>query len=70
MESYRHRLFIVLMHIIKPIAFLSDGNWAICEQKQATISRYTVVCRAAQEAGAPHREYINMKKENAIFTPL
>ena len=34
------------------------------------ISRYTVVCRAAQEAGAPHREYIDRKKENVIFTPL
>ena len=29
-----------------------------------------VVCRAAQEAGAPHREYIYRKKENVIFTPL
>ena len=34
------------------------------------ISRHTVVCRAAQEAGVPHREYINRKKENAIFTPM
>ena len=34
------------------------------------ISRHTIVCRAAQEAGAPHREYINRKKENAIFTPM
>ena len=33
-------------------------------------SRHTIVCRAAQEAGAPHREYINRKKENAIFTPM
>ena len=29
------------------------------------ISRHTVVCRAAQEAGAPHHEY-NRKKENVI----
>ena len=29
-----------------------------------------VVCHAAQEAGAPHREYIYRKKENVIFTPL
>ena len=29
-------------------------------------SRHMVVCHAAQEAGAPHREYINRKKENAI----
>ena len=29
-----------------------------------------VVCGAAQEADAPHREYINRKKENAIFTPV
>ena len=28
------------------------------------------MCRAAQEAGAPLREYIDRKKENAIFTPL
>ena len=34
------------------------------------LSRHTIVCRAAQEAGAPHREYINRKKENAIFTPM
>ena len=34
------------------------------------ISRHTIVCRAAQEAGAPHGEYINRKKENAIFTPM
>ena len=34
------------------------------------ISRHTVVCRAAQEAGAPHREYIYRKKVNAIFIPL
>ena len=33
-------------------------------------SRHTVVCRAAQEAGAPHREYIDRKKETVIFTPL
>ena len=32
------------------------------------VSRHTVVCRAAQEAGAPHREYIDRKKENVIFT--
>ena len=33
------------------------------------ISRHTV-CRAAQEAGAPHREYIYRKKANVICTPL
>ena len=36
----------------------------------ALLSRHTVVCRAAQEAGAPHREYIDRKNENVIFTPL
>ena len=30
-------------------------------------SRHTIVCRAAQEAGAPHREYIDRKNENVIF---
>ena len=33
-------------------------------------SRHTVVCRAAQEAGALHREYIDRKNENVIFTHL
>ena len=33
-------------------------------------SRHTIVCRAAQEAGAPHRGYIDRKKENVIFTLL
>ena len=28
------------------------------------------MCHAAQEAGAPYREYIDRKKENVIFTPL
>ena len=32
-------------------------------------SRHTVVCHAAQEAGAQPREYIDRKKENAIFAP-
>ena len=32
-------------------------------------SRHTVVCRAAQEAGAQPREYIDRKKQNAIFAP-
>ena len=36
----------------------------------SSVSRHTVKCRAAQEAGAPHREYIYRKKENVIFTPL
>ena len=38
--------------------------------KSGHISRHTVVCRAAQEAGAPHREYIDRKKGNIIFTLL
>ena len=41
----------------------------LCTLKSYT-SRHTVVCRAAQEAGAPHREYIERKNENVIFTPL
>ena len=48
-----------------PVGFGSQGT--ICFD---LLSRYTVVCRAAQEAGAPHREYIDRKKVNAIFTPL
>ena len=33
-------------------------------------SKHTIVCHAAQEAGTPHRGYIDRKKENVIFTPL
>ena len=29
-----------------------------------------IVCHVAQEAGAPHRGYIDRKKENVSFTPL
>ena len=29
--------------------------------------RYTVVCHVTQEASTPHCEYIDRKKENAIF---
>ena len=36
----------------------------------STISRHTVVCRAAQEAARHTREYIDRKNENVIFTPL
>ena len=38
-------------------------------QSLYSVSRHTVVCRAAQEAGAQPREYIDRKKENAIFAP-
>ena len=38
--------------------------------KNIYISRHTIVCRAAQEAGTPHHEYIDRKKENVIFTPM
>ena len=44
--------------------------WApACLVLQPYRSRHTVVCRAAQEAGAQPREYIDRKKENAIFAP-
>ena len=39
-------------------------------QQQVHGIEHTIVCRAAQEAGAPHREYIDRKNENVIFTPL
>ena len=42
----------------------------VSHQEGYEVSRHTVVCRAAQEAGAPHREYIDRKNENVIFTPL
>ena len=32
------------------------------------LSRHTVVCRVVKKAGAPHREYIDRKKENSFFT--
>ena len=48
-------------------AFQGRSAYTYCA---GTISRHTVVCRAAQEAGTPHREYIDRKNENVIFTPL
>ena len=55
--------------VLKGLSSLVSSNVmrATMEVKE---SRHTIVCRAAQEAGAPHREYINRKKENAIFTPM
>ena len=41
-----------------------------CQHVDFPTSRHTIVCRAAQEAGAPHREYIDRKNENVIFPPL
>ena len=37
---------------------------------EAKRSRHTIMCRVTQEAGMPHRGYIDRKKENIIFTPL
>ena len=34
------------------------------------LNQDTIVCRASQEAGMPHRECINTKKENVIYTPM
>ena len=31
------------------------------------ISRHMIVCRAVQEAGTQHHEYIDRKKENVIL---
>ena len=47
---------------------LQQQNVQSCDYKNAQ-SRHTVVCCAAQEAGAQPREYIDRKKENAIFAP-
>ena len=54
-QPFYYKLIQQFIHVI------TDNN---------VVSRHTIVCRAAQEAGAPHREYINRKKENAIFTPM
>ena len=52
-------------------ALYKNSNYVINDSPQYIyISRHTVVCRAAQEAGAQPREYIDRKKENAIFAPL
>ena len=46
-----------------------DSEKTVYKYHATLISRHTVVCRAAQEAGAQPREYIDRKKENAIFAP-
>ena len=51
------------------IAFLRAALFFYSLVALYQISRHTVVCRAAQETGAPHREYIDRKKQNVIFTP-
>ena len=56
------------MHMASQKQYVASTNTIIISHSY--ISRHTVVCRAAQEAGAPHREYIDRKNENVIFTPL
>ena len=34
------------------------------------VSRHTILCHAAQEAGTSHCGYIDWKKENVTFTSL
>ena len=55
---------------IIPLKKLRYSNRAVRNSNRTvTESRHTVVCRAAQEAGAQPREYIDRKKENAIVAP-
>ena len=53
-------------------AIVNDAK--ICTYKNATILQlflsYQDTLHAAQEAGAPHCEYIDRKKENVIFIPM
>ena len=42
----------------------------IIGNSDGTESRHTVVCRAAQEAVASHREHIDRKTKNVIFTSI
>ena len=42
----------------------------LAKKLSITVSRHTIVCCVAQEAGVPHRGYIDRKKENVIFTLL
>ena len=63
------------MHHYKKVAieYLGLDVFSFLQKKTSitvTESRHTIVCRAAQEAGKPHREYIDRKKENVIFTHL
>ena len=53
-------LFKVYMHIRYASVYVV---YSMCSYR----SRHTVVCREAQEAGTPHREYINRKKETGNF---
>ena len=50
---------------IKPRVYAYVGVFDISAATiYKTPSRHTIVCRAAQEAGAPHREYIDRKKRH------
>ena len=56
----------------KQVSTLSNHCYKLTELLTYSIdliSRHTVVCRVAQEAGTQPREYIDRKKENVIFAP-
>ena len=42
---------------------INDSTYILKGVNNLVTSRHTVVCRAAQEAGAPHREYIYIQEE-------
>ena len=70
-DSHYHKTFYCGAVWQDIIIYQTKNNiLTIIIQYNSTVSRHTVVCRAAQEAGVPHREYIYRKKVNAIFTPL
>ena len=49
---------------------VKDGYLWLASVNALTTSRHTILRCVAQEAGVPHRGYIDRKKENVIFTPL
>ena len=53
-------------------AMRKGASLKILDEKivKVPLSRNMVVCHATKEAGAPHREYINRKKENGICTSV
>ena len=61
-----------LLHIMNDLLCIQLQNQSKITQSKLTRKQYLVkiACLAVQEAGTPHREYSDRKKENVIFTPM
>jgi len=62
--TWAYRLCILILICSKSLYISMDSRFPIVQL------RHAAVCHAAQEAVAPHCEYIDRKTKNVIFTPM